>query len=188
MGSTKIWVAMTAALLFAVTGLVYAISVASGQPPRNGDMIGFDTEAGNAAPAVTFADAAGRPVTWDDFRGQVLLVNFWATWCAPCVHEMPSLDTLQNALGGEDFEVVAISVDQGGQQQVEGFYRAHGLRHLEVYTDPRNRVPAAFGARGLPTSVVIGRNGEWLGTFVGAADWAGPDAMALIRHYLDDPA
>ena len=100
---------------------------------------------------------------------------------------MPSLDRLQQDLGGDDFQVVAISVDQGGEDQVRRFFQSQGLSDLEVYTDPSGRVAAAFGTPGLPTTVVIGRDGSWLGTLVGPADWSGPDARALLRHFLDRP-
>ena len=187
MVGTKTLVAMGAVLIVAATALVYAISLAGDQPPRDGDMIGFDMSGGGPAPRVPFHGANGAPVSLDDFAGQVVLVNFWATWCAPCVHEMPSLDRLQQDLGGDDFQVVAISVDQGGEDQVRRFFQSQGLSDLEVYTDPSGRVAAAFGTPGLPTTVVIGRYGSWLGTLVGPADWAGPDARALLRHFLDRP-
>ena len=188
MGSVKVWATMVGCLVVAAAGLAYAITVAADQPPRDGDMVRFDVEAGASAPSVSFMDAAGNPVNWQDFDGRVLLVNFWATWCAPCVHEMPSLDRLQQQLGGQDFEVVAISIDRGGVDQIRSFYRTHGLSDLAIYSDPSGRVPAAFESPGLPTSVLIDRDGSWIGTYVGPADWASDDAVALIRHFLDPAA
>jgi thiol-disulfide isomerase/thioredoxin len=115
-------------------------------------------------------------------------MNFWATWCAPCVEEMPALDALEAARGGEDFRVVTVSIDRGGVYDVEPFFERHGLEHLQPYFDPAGRAPAAFGLRALPTTLVIDRAGRWVGSFTGPADWAGEDALRLVDWYLAAPA
>lgn len=183
-----------------VAGLALAAGLAGGAgvwwrgragagPPLAGEMAAFETHRpGRAVPAVVFTDAEGRSLTFDSFAGRVVLVNLWATWCAPCVEEMPALDALEARLGGPDFQVVTLSIDQDGLSAVAPFFERHELRHLQPFIDPAGRAPAAFGQRVLPTSLVIDRGGRWAGTFAGPADWAGADAVALMQWFLDQPA
>ena len=114
-----------------------------------------------AKPTATaaFADADGRAASFADFRGKVVLVNVWATWCAPCVREMPTLARLEAALGGEDFAVVAIAVDRQGMPAVARFYGTHGIANLPPFVDPSYAVPRALGVVGLPTTVLLDRAG-----------------------------
>ena len=140
------------------------------------------------APDAAFEDAAGQSVKLDDFRGKVVVLNFWATWCPPCVKEMPALDKLQAELGGEDFEVVAISVDREGFDAVGPFYAHYGLENLAVYLDQTASLQQQFGISGLPVTFILDRDGMVRGGYAGDADWAGPEARALIEHYLALPA
>ena len=119
-----------------------------------------------------------------DFRGRVVLVNLWATWCPPCVHEMPSLDRLQGALGGEGLAVLAVSVDRKGLAIVKPFLRDLAVRHLEPYVDPNGTLAAAFGMTAVPTSYLIDARGRLVGAMEGSAPWDSPEAKALLRHYL----
>ncbi|MBU2089101.1 MAG: TlpA family protein disulfide reductase [Alphaproteobacteria bacterium] len=140
------------------------------------------------APQTPFGTAEGSSLTLGNFKGKVLLVNLWATWCAPCVEEMPDLDRLQATLGGADFQVLAVSSDRGGAKQVQPFYDRLGLKNLPVYLDPKTELTRALGTRGLPTSILIDREGRMVGQLVGAAKWDSTDALALIRHYIGQPA
>jgi len=140
------------------------------------------------APPVAVRDLAGKRVRLGDFRGQVVLLNFWATWCAPCVREMPALDRLQAALGGDGLAVVAASIDRGGRAAVEAFAAKHGLKHLGLYLDPKSAMARALGLTGLPTTYLIDRAGGVVGVMTGPAEWDSPAAQALIRHYLREPA
>jgi len=133
------------------------------------------------APAIAFRDAEGRDLTLADFRGRLAVVNFWATWCAPCVEEMPALDRLHAALKAERIEVVAISVDRGGLRQVAPFFATHDLRNLPVYVDPTGASMRAFAVRGLPTTVVVDGEGRDRGRLEGAAAWDSPAAQRLLR-------
>lgn len=158
----------------------------TGAPPRDGQMQSFELRDRPAeATAFAFTDGEGRELTLADFAGRYVLLNLWATWCPPCVHEMPSLDRLQAQLGGPTFEVIALSIDREGMELVAPFYEAHGLEHLGVYLDPPSAGPRALQARGLPTTFLFDPQGREIGRFAGPADWDGPDAVALIRHYLD---
>jgi thiol-disulfide isomerase/thioredoxin len=118
-----------------------------------------------------------------EFEGVVLL-NVWATWCAPCVHEMPALDQLQADLGEEGLTVIALSVDRGGLNKVAPFYEDLRLEHLGIYLDPRGKLARDLDVRGLPSTYLVDRDGRIVGAIQGAYDWAGDDAKALIRHYL----
>ncbi len=129
----------------------------------------------------------GSEVALADFRGRVVLLNFWATWCAPCVREMPSLDRLQAALGPEGLDVVAVSEDRK-QALAEAFLAEHELDNLALYMDRRGAVARAFGLRGLPTTYLIDREGRLVGGLQGPAEWDSEEAKALIRWYLERPA
>lgn len=157
-------------------------------PPRSGDMAKFVPATDRRpVPEIAFIDADGRRVGFEDFAGKIVLVNLWATWCAPCVKEMPALDRLQAALGGDDFEVVAISVDRGGRKVVDPFFADLGLSDLSIYLDPQGLTMRGLKPRGLPTSILVGRDGVELGRLEGDAEWDAEEAEALIKYYLRRP-
>jgi thiol-disulfide isomerase/thioredoxin len=130
---------------------------------------------------ITFADAGGAPLSLDQWQGRVVLVNLWATWCGPCRKEMPELAELQQLLGSEDFEVVAISVDRQGAEVARPFLENVGAEALKLYLDPTTGVLAGFKAVGLPATMLIDRSGHEIGRMFGPADWASPEAVRLIR-------
>ncbi len=140
-----------------------------------------------AVPEVGFSDGVGRALTLDDFLGKVVVLNLWATWCAPCVREMPSLDRLQGALGGPGFEVVALSLDRGGAPVVDRFYQKYGLVNLGKYLDPGSRSTAALGVRGLPTTVLIDARGREIGRVQGPAEWDSDAIVAFLRRHIGPP-
>ena len=139
-------------------------------------------------PEFTFADADGKPKSLADFSGKIVLLNIWATWCVPCREEMPAFDTLETKLGGKDFAVVAVNTDKGGPEKAASFLRETGATHLALYTDPTNRLFSTLKAVGMPTTLVIGRDGREIGRLVGPADWASPEALALIEAAIAQPA
>lgn len=132
-------------------------------------------------PAFTFTDQAGHEHGVGHFRGQVLVINLWATWCPPCVAEMPTLDRLQERLGGIGVRVLALSQDRGGASVVHRFYERTGVRHLGVWLDPRGAAARALGARGLPTTLIVTRDGREAMRLTGEAEWDAPEMVALIR-------
>ncbi len=138
-----------------------------------------------AAPEIAFEDGEGNPLTLDDFRGQVVVLNLWATWCAPCRHEMPSLDRLQAHYGGPHLQVVPLSLDRGDADAVQAFYDEIGIQHLEIYRDPKAAAGRALGAFGLPTTVVIDQSGREVGRLLGPAEWDGEEALALLRSLIE---
>jgi len=136
------------------------------------------------APATGFDDGSGKTVSLADFRGRLVLVNLWATWCVPCVKEMPSLERVQARLGGQGLEIVAVSEDRGGQPLVAPFRDKIGLKALKTYLDPKGELGLAFGIRGLPTSILLDRDGHELGRVEGEAQWDGAPETALFQRYL----
>lgn len=133
------------------------------------------------APEVSFADQSGKTVALASFRGRTVLINLWATWCAPCVQEMPSLERLQAKLG--DIAVLAVSEDRTGNDAVAPFVAKLKLEGLAIYLDPKNAVAHAFAVDGLPTSFLVDRDGRIAGKLEGAADWDSETMVALIRRY-----
>jgi len=135
-------------------------------------------------PELRFVDGEGRPLTLADFRGKVILLNLWATWCIPCIAEMPTLDRLQAKLGGPDFQVIVLAIDIGGLPLVEKFYRALKLKALGIYVDKTARARVALGVAGIPTTLLIDRQGREIGRLAGPAEWDSPEAIKAIRRYL----
>lgn len=132
------------------------------------------------APAVHFLNEAGKDLDLQQFRGKVILLNLWATWCTPCVAEMPMLDRLQRRLGDTDAVVIALSIDRGGVQAVREFFDREGIRNLKVYVDPTMRAQSAMQAFGLPTTLIIDPDGNERGRLIGPAEWDDDAALDLI--------
>jgi thiol-disulfide isomerase/thioredoxin len=160
------------------------------EPPKfagiSSDFSPIDPPEQIAAP--TFQDKLGRPVSLDSFKGKVVVLNFWATWCPPCVAEMPALDRLQSEMGGKDFTVVAVSTDRQGIKKSAPFYRRAGIKNLGLYNDTRGSLLDAFHGKSLPVTVLLDREGRMVGRIEGAARWDSAAAKALIEHYLQDHA
>lgn len=131
-----------------------------------------------------FVDGDGRGLTLSDFRGQVVLLNLWATWCVPCREEMPTLDRLQAQLGGEDFHVLPLSIDRAGLDPVRRFYEEIGIRHLGLYLAEDLRAMLALAAYGLPTTLLIDRDGREIGRRIGPAEWDSPEAVAQFESII----
>ncbi len=153
---------------------------------------GLPTFVYKAAPApladVSFTDGAGAPRTLADFRGKTILLNLWATWCAPCREEMPSLDRLQAEMGSETFEVVALAVDRTGAEAAQRFLDSVAVKNLKLYADTTTKSGTALRAVGMPTTILIDREGREIGRLSGPAEWDSDAAKALIREALGAPA
>ena len=135
------------------------------------------------APAISFVDLAGNTVSLSEFTGKIVLVNLWATWCEPCLREMPSLERVQLRLG-DKIAVVAISEDHGGSKTVEPFIDKLGLKSVKIYLDPKSAMERAFKVQGLPTSFLIDRGGRVLGRVEGAAEWDAPKLLEVLKSFL----
>jgi thiol-disulfide isomerase/thioredoxin len=137
---------------------------------------------------LAFNDPAGRPITLASLKDKVLLVNLWATWCAPCRAEMPALDALQKQMGGTEFEVVAVNVDTGGDEKPQKFLAEIGIENLAYYRDNTlglfNDLKRRSLALGLPVTLLVDRDGCLLAHMNGPAEWAGEDAKRLVGAAL----
>ena len=139
-------------------------------------------------PDIGFVDGDGRATSLADFRGRVVLLNLWATWCVPCRREMPALERLQAKLGGAEFIVLPLSIDRGGLPPVKRFYEELGLVALGVFVDQSGTSMGKLATTGVPTTLLIDRDGREIGRLLGAAEWDSPEAIALIRRYLNSPS
>ncbi|HSR00187.1 MAG TPA: TlpA disulfide reductase family protein [Sphingomicrobium sp.] len=134
---------------------------------------------GAAAPTATFSDASGKQTSLKAFAGKPTLVNLWASWCAPCVKELPTLDKVARARASE-LNVVAISQDTGPHASVEAFLKAHSITTLSAYQDPKMALSGALDAQVLPTSILFDASGKEIWRYVGDQDWTTPEATRLI--------
>jgi len=134
-----------------------------------------------AAPATAnLIDEAGVAHTLGEFLGQGLVINLWATWCVPCVAEMPALQSLAAKIAAANVLVLPLSSDRGGAAVVRKFYTAHNITGLPIWLDPKGMAAQAWGARGLPTTYIIDRKGLLRGKLEGAVDWASDATVAGI--------
>ena len=140
-----------------------------------------------ALPGAVFTEQGGAKRLLENFGGKIVLMNFWATWCGPCVREIPSLERLHQRLGSKDFTVIALSEDHKGWEKITPFRKRLGLKALPLFHDVGSRM--MFGAKvlGLPTTILIGRDGKELGRLTGHAEWDSDEAVTLIQHYIDTP-
>jgi len=183
---------------FCILALVSSIGVAPGlwsgnnvlasEPPSvSGWMEQFSfTKPPRPAPQTPFLAGDGTEITLGDFKGRIMLVNFWATWCAPCVKELPTLDRLQFKLGGEGLLVLAVNQDRGGVAVAGPFMKKLDVYRLGLFLDTKMKLGRAFGVRALPWTVLIDREGKIIGQLPGYAEWDSDEAIELIRHYLNE--
>jgi thiol-disulfide isomerase/thioredoxin len=134
---------------------------------------------------LAFTDADDKPVKLADYKGKTVLLNFWATWCAPCVKEMPSLDKLQAEMGKDKFVVLPLSLDGPSKPKVAPFYADKKLANLGIYFDKGKKVLGALDISVLPTSVLVDPEGREIGRLEGDADWDKPEAIALMKAAVD---
>lgn len=138
-------------------------------------------------PDVPFLNHAGEEISLASYKGKGIVLNFWATWCAPCVREMPQLDRLSAFVKDNNIEVLTVSEDRKGLVSAPKFYKTHNLNDLPVLADPKGRLMRAFSAPGLPLSVLINKQGQEIGRVVGPAEWDSVEIVAFIRNCLAAP-
>ncbi|GHE03583.1 thioredoxin [Defluviimonas sp. 20V17] len=148
---------------------------------RQGDMrkLEFHT-APRPVPDIAFQDAAGAPHRLSDYRGRYLVVNFWATWCAPCRKEMPTLDRLQAQMGGAKLQVLPIATIRNRLPAIQRFYKEDGIKRLPILIDPKAELARRMGVMGLPVTVIVNPDGQEIARLIGEANWSGPDARAVL--------
>ncbi|WP_209001918.1 TlpA family protein disulfide reductase [Stappia albiluteola] len=136
--------------------------------------------------AFVFADAEGNARSLQDFKGKVVLVNLWATWCVPCRTEMPQLDRLQAELGGDKFTVLPLSLDRGGADTVNSFYKEIDVKSLPVMVDQANFSARAFKIFGLPSTFLVNADGQEIGRLIGPAEWDDPKMISFLQGVIDE--
>lgn len=161
---------------------------AESPPPSTlaiGEMITFVfRKPPEAIPEFKFEDGTGTVKTLADWKGKVVLLNLWATWCAPCRKEMPALDRLQKELGSNKFEVVALSLDRAGAGPSKKFLDDIKVTNLKLYVESTSKSFAALRTTGLPTTILINADGLEVGRLTGPAEWDSPDAKRLVQSIL----
>lgn len=169
------------------------VCLAAFQPAMAGDLRPIVGTTINHAPAVeptevasvpnsdSFADGSGRTLKISDFRGKVVLLSFWASYCGPCKHEMGALDRLQAMLGGTDFIVVPISVDGSG---ISSTYADYGVSHLGIYRELSDDFPLSMGVRAIPTNIMLGRDGRMIRFSEGPTEWDSPQTIEMVKSLI----
>jgi len=189
-----------AALLVAIIELVAFYYVATEFPPTQPESRSAPAAARSGAtsddfvfsffvqprrlPELSFIDGEGRARSIADFKGKPVLLNIWATWCAPCRKEMPSLDRLQARYDPSQLVVVPLSVDRQGLPAVKKFYDELGLRSIGIFLDQSGATAGKVNAAGLPTTLFIDRDGREIGRKAGPAEWDSAEVVALVREHL----
>jgi len=175
---------------FAVSLTVTMLMAANAQPSAAQDVLkNFVThEAAKPVATISFADVKGTGKRLADFKGKVVVLNIWATWCTPCRKEMPALDRLQAALGETDFAVLPLSIDRGGVETITKFYTENGIRTLPIYVDVSGKSVRELGAVGLPTTLILDRVGQEVARVVGPAEWDAPEVLAFLQPIIAKPA
>ena len=154
---------------------------------REGDMkkLVFHSEP-KTVPQTPFETASGGTGTMSDYEGKVVVLNFWATWCAPCRKEMPMLSELQTELGGEDFEVVTIATGRNPPPAMKAFFEEIGVENLPLHRDPKSKIAREMGVFGLPITVVLDREGQEIARMQGDAHWNSDSAKSILRALIDE--
>lgn len=135
------------------------------------------------APNISVISLDDTQLTLDSLKGKVVLLNFWATWCPPCREEIPSMMKLNSFMAGKPFEMVCVSVDEGGKKAVIEFFKNTGFS-LPAYVDPTGQAPAIYGLTGVPETFVIDKNGIIVKKVIGGLDWASPDVIAFLEGLM----
>jgi len=135
------------------------------------------------APEVVVNSLQGAPLKLSDLKGKVVLLNFWATWCPPCRSEIPSMMKLNAAMAGKPFQMVAISIDEGGRPAIESFFQTSGFS-LPAYTDPDNRAAKTYGITGVPETFIIDRQGVIVKKVIGPLEWDSPEVAAFLEQLM----
>lgn len=153
---------------------------------RSGEMLKLAVSDPAPLPDAMILDEADAPRSIAEYKGKVVLLNFWATWCIPCRKEMPSLDRLQGAMGGADFAVVTVATGRNPVAAMTRFFQDQGVTRLPLWRDPDQSFSRSMGVLGLPVSILLDRDGNEVARLTGPAEWDSTDARAMIAGLIAD--
>jgi peroxiredoxin len=170
--------------------LTFTVFLAVLSLKQDGSLLKFGEQAsikvGLPAPDFTYPGLDGKMVSLSDYRGKVVLVNIWATWCKPCVDEMPSMEKLYQNLKGEDFEILAVSIDSQGSKVVAPFMKKYKLT-FPALIDSMGTIKKTYKTTGVPESFIINKDGFLVKKVIGPLDWSHPDVLSLFRELIQRP-
>jgi len=177
-----------------ICGIVFNIMPASyaNEPKLSGSMATFQLTQVKKTNKRNYKDifwknADSNDVSLTDFKGKVILLNFWASWCLPCIRELPSMDRLQSKLGGKNFTVVAVSLDRGGKKVAARLLKRLKINNLKLYIDRESKSARKLGVRFMPTTFIFDRKGRELGKLQKGAEWDDANAIALVKFFIKNP-
>lgn len=172
--------------LACVANSAFAVDIAS---LREGDMRKLAVHSAPVdVPDTPFVSEDGAEMTLADFRGQYVVLNFWATWCAPCRAEMPHLSALQAELGGDDMQVVTIATGRNPLPGMKRFFDEIDVENLPLHTDARQSLARSMGVLGLPVTVILDRDGKEIARLQGDADWSSESAVNIMQTLIAAPS
>lgn len=179
-------IAIAAAIYTALVGSAIALDVSALTEMREGDMrkLRFHTEA-KEVPDVPITLADGSQGNLDIYKGKIVVLNFWATWCAPCRKEMPELSALQADLGGEDFDVVTLATGRNEPNDIARFLMETEITNLPMHRDPKQKLARALGVFGLPVTLILDRDGNEIARMQGEANWHSDNAVDIIKAIIN---
>ena len=152
---------------------------------REGDMKKLNFTAPQPIVETAFLDEDGQPMTFEAFKGQYTVVNFWATWCAPCRKEMPTLEALDKAFEGKGLDVVTIATGRNPAPAIDKFFTDIGVENLTKYLDPKQALARDMAVLGLPATVILNRDAQEIARLTGDADWDAPEAIAILTALVE---
>ena len=176
----ELWAQIIVFLAVTIAIVLFAL-IKNNSTPNSAPTSGL--EEGLAAPDFTFPGIDGTEVSLSDFKGKVVLVNIWATWCKPCVDEMPSMEKLYRKFKGQNFEILAVSIDEAGRDTVAPFMNKYKLT-FPALIDSKGTIKSLYGATGVPESFIVDKNGILVNKIVGATNWATPEAFRFFQELI----